>query len=76
MYNKCVCCLCFFLLGCATAPVTNCREQRDYSHPKVDMKVREYLKYMADFSGAKLSGDTNTTLDKPILYLKDWHFVR
>ena len=70
--------------GNATVPVSNCSEERSYSHPKTDMKFSEFVVYMKQLACTSTSTSTSSSAstgsdcekDKPVLYLKDWHCQR
>ena len=56
--------------GDAIAPTADCKQEEYSSHPKRDMPVHEYVRYMKEYR------ESGYGHDMPCLYLKDWHFVR
>ncbi|XP_012274653.1 jmjC domain-containing protein 4 [Orussus abietinus] len=58
------------VFGNAVVPVANCNKEYYNAQMKQSMTINEYIDYWIDYR------NTNYSLDKPVLYLKDWHCVK
>lgn len=60
------------LLGDYVVPVADCGLDHFSTHPKSEMKMADYLAYLAEQREQAERGD----ITKKLLYLKDWHLAR
>lgn len=85
-----MCMLLFIMKGILLAgelkvPVAQCDAQEEYgAHPKINMSFAEYMAFLSKMRQYNSGADAGTgsvdcehsTHRPPLLYLKDWHFVK